>query len=46
MLYNYLTMPKDLSTAHGLNNLAVMKAYGFSAKDMSEKDAVSALMKM
>ena len=36
----------DLRDAHNANNRAVMQAYGFSIKDMSEEDCVSELMKL
>lgn len=39
-------MPPELSKAHQKNDIAVMKAYGFDVKNMSEADCVSALMKM
>ena len=39
-------MPDELRQAHKANNVAVMKAYGFSVKDMSESDCVAKLMKM
>ncbi len=39
-------MPKELQKAHNENNIAVMKAYGFDIKNMSEADCVVALMKM
>lgn len=44
-LYNPLYMPPELRKAHTSNDIAVMKAYGFSTK-MSEADCVSELMKM
>lgn len=44
-LYDPLTMPPELQKAHTLNDIAVMKAYGFSTK-MSEADCVAELMKM
>lgn len=44
-LYNPLTMPPELRKAHTANDIAVMKAYGFSTK-MSEADYVAELMKM
>lgn len=37
---------EHLVRAHNANNKAVMQAYGFSVKDMSEADCVVALMKM
>lgn len=45
VLYNKLTMPPELLQAHKANDLAVMKAYGFSTK-MTEEDIVKALFKM
>ncbi len=45
-LYDPLTMPPELQKAHQANDKAVMQAYGFSVKDMSEADCVAALMKM
>jgi len=44
-LYDPLTMPPELRKAHTANDIAVMKAYGFSMK-MSETDCVAELMKM
>ena len=44
-LYDPLTMPPELRKAHDKNNIAVMKAYGFSTK-MSEAECVAELMKM
>ena len=44
-LYDPLTMPPELRKAHDRNNIAVMKAYGFSTK-MSEAECVAELMKM
>lgn len=45
-LYDPLTMPQALQKAHNANNKAVMQAYGFSIRDMSEEDCVAELMKM
>ncbi len=45
-LYDPLTMPKELRQAHEANDLAVMKAYGFSVKDTSEEICVAKLMEM
>ena len=39
-------MPPELRKAHQANDRAVMQAYGFSVKDMSEEDCVAELMKM
>ena len=44
-LYDPLTMPQELRKAHTVNDIAVMKAYGFSTK-MSEADCVAKLMEM
>ena len=45
-LYDPLTMPPELQKAHTENDRAVMKAYGFNVKEMSEADCVAELMKM
>lgn len=45
-LYDELTMPSDLRRAHQLNDVAVMEAYGFNWKKMTESDCVAELMKM
>lgn len=45
-LYDPNLMPRDLSKAHDRNNAAVMKAYGFNIKEMSEADCVATLMEM
>ncbi len=45
-LYDPLTMPPELQKAHTANDRAVMNAYGFDIKNMSEADCVAALMKM
>lgn len=45
-LYDELTMPPELRKAHQNNDRAVMKAYGFSVKDMTESSCVAELMKM
>ena len=39
-------MPPELRTAHQQNDRAVMQAYGFSVRDMTESSCVAALMKM
>lgn len=44
-LYDPLTMPPELRKAHTANDIAVMKAYGFSTK-MTESECVAELMKM
>ena len=45
-LYDPLTMPPELQKAHTENDKAVMKAYGFNIKTMSEADCVAELMRM
>ena len=45
-LYDELTMPPELRKAHQNNDKAVMQAYGFSVKDMTESKCVAELMKM
>lgn len=45
-LYNPEAMPQKLRVAHRANDRAVMLAYGFDIKNMSEADCVAALMKM
>lgn len=45
-LYDPLTMPPELKKAHISNDKAVMQAYGFSVKDMSEEKCVAELMKL
>ena len=45
-LYDPLAMPPELRKAHMENDKAVMRAYGFNIKEMSEADCVAALMKM
>lgn len=45
-LYDPLTMPKDLFIAHKNNDKAVMEAYGFDWRKMSEADCVAELFKM
>ncbi len=45
-LYDPLTMPPELRKAHIENDKAVMRAYEFNIKEMSEADCVAALMKM
>lgn len=46
ILYNEVTMPPELRTAHQQNDRAVMQAYGFSVRDMTESSCVAVLMKM
>ena len=45
-LYDELTMPPELRTAHQRNDRAVMEAYGFWGKLNSESECVAELMKM
>lgn len=45
-LYDELTMPVELRKAHQANDKAVMQAYGFDIKTMTESACVSELMKM
>ena len=45
-LYDELTMPSELRKAHQANDRAVMKAYGFDVKTMTESSCVAELMKM
>lgn len=45
-LYDETTMPPELRKAHQQNDRAVMEAYGFSVKDMTESKCVAELMKM
>ena len=45
-LYDELTMPPELRKAHQRNDRAVMEAYGFSVKDMTESKCVAELMKL
>ncbi|MCD8366886.1 MAG: class I SAM-dependent DNA methyltransferase, partial [Clostridiales bacterium] len=45
-LYDELTMPPELRKAHQNNDRAVMQAYGFSVKDMTESTCVAELMKL
>ena len=44
-LYDELTMPPELRKAHQENDKAVMEAYGFNWKKMTESDCVAELMK-
>ncbi len=41
-----MTMPKELRKAHQNNDRAVMQAYGFDVKTMTESECVAELMKM
>lgn len=45
-LYDELTMPPELRKAHQQNDRAVMAAYGFDVKTMTESTCVAALMKL
>lgn len=45
-LYDEVTMPSELRKAHQANDRAVMKAYGFDVKTMTESSCVAELMKM
>lgn len=45
-LYDELTMPKELRKAHQNNDRAVMQAYGFDVKTMTESECVGVLMEM
>lgn len=45
-LYDEVTMPPELRKAHQANDRAVMKAYGFDVKTMTESGCVAELMKM
>ena len=45
-LYDDLTMPAELRKAHMLNDKAVMDAYGFDWRTMTESECVAELMKM
>ncbi len=45
-LYDELTMPPELRKAHQNNDRAVMRAYGFNIKTMTESSCVAELMRM
>lgn len=45
-LYDELTMPPELRKAHQENDKAVMEAYGFNWRAMSESECVAELMKL
>jgi hypothetical protein len=45
-LYDELTMPVELRRAHQQNDRAVMQAYGFPVKTMTESQCVAELFKM
>lgn len=45
-LYDETVMPPELRKAHQANDRAVMQAYGFDVKTMTESSCVAELMKM
>ena len=45
-LYDELTMPVELRKAHQENDKAVMEAYGFNWRTMTESDCVAELFKL
>jgi len=45
-LYDEIAMPSELRKAHQQNDRAVMQAYGFDIKTMTESSCVAELMKM
>lgn len=45
-LYDENTMPRELREAHRRNDRAVMRAYGFDTKTMTESSCVAELMQM
>ena len=45
-LYDELTMPVELRKAHQENDRAVMQAYGFPIKTMTESQCVAELFKL
>ena len=45
-LYDEVTMPPELRKAHQANDRAVMAAYGFDGKTMTESSCVAELMRM
>ena len=45
-LYDELTMPVELRKAHQENDRAVMQAYGFNVKTMTESQCVAELFKL
>jgi len=45
-LYDELTMPPELRKAHQANDRAVMEAYGFDWRNMTESQCVAELMKL
>ena len=44
-LYDEIAMPSELRKAHQDNDRAVMQAYGFDVKTMTESSCVAELMK-
>ena len=46
MVYDDLTMPVELRKAHQDNDRAVMQAYGFDVKTMTESQCVAELFKL
>lgn len=44
--FGIIFVPIELQKAHTQNDIAVMKAYGFNIKEMTEADCVTELMKM
>ena len=45
-LYDETSMPPELRKAHQNNDRAVVQAYGFSIKDMTESKCVAELLRM
>lgn len=45
-LYHELMMPPELRNEHQANDKAVMEAYGFDWRSMTESECVAELMKM
>lgn len=45
-LYDEVAMPPELRKAHQANDRAVMQAYGFDVKTVTESTCVAELMKM
>lgn len=45
-LYDEVTMPPELRKAHQANDKAVMQAYGFDVKTMTESSCVAELMRL
>ena len=45
-LYDEIAMPPELRKAHQANDRAVMQAYGFDVKSMTESSCVAELMRM